>query len=226
MLGDILGFGGTLLGGLLGHSSAKAQQKTAIELARENRDWQERMSNTAVQRRVADLEAAGFNPLLGVSSAGGGASTPAGAQAEAKPRFDPTFIQALSNARLVSAQAKAQEQENSIFSAKTEKIKLENEMIRSGLLSSSIVDELNKANTLNAKADILLKQAQKKNIELSREEAKKKIQLLDIDLDILRNGASSNYLGASANFYNSLNKLGLSGYIYSNVKRVFRNFRR
>ena len=60
--------------------------------AGKNRDWQEYMSNTAHQREVADLKAAGLNPVLSASGGNGaavtsgataaGAATPSGAKAD------------------------------------------------------------------------------------------------------------------------------------------------
>ncbi|UPW41756.1 DNA pilot protein [Peromfec virus RodF7_15] len=65
--------------GFLSYAGNSRQRKWAEEQAQKQMDFQERMSSTAHQREVADLEAAGLNPILSVNS---GASSPSGTQAD------------------------------------------------------------------------------------------------------------------------------------------------
>lgn len=77
-LGSLLGgIGGSLLGGLFNFDSQRSTNDANLRINREQMSFQERMSDTAHQREVADLKAAGLNPVL--SAGGSGASTPSGA---------------------------------------------------------------------------------------------------------------------------------------------------
>lgn len=66
--------------------------------ATKQREWQERMSNSAYQRQARDLELAGLNRILGYTK-GSGASTPSGAKADV-PEFGRAVTTALMAARL------------------------------------------------------------------------------------------------------------------------------
>lgn len=73
---------GSLLGGLalgaFGYKGAKDQNLASASQAQRQMDFQREMSNTAIQRRMADLRTAGLNPILAGKHE---ASSPSGAMA-------------------------------------------------------------------------------------------------------------------------------------------------
>ena len=73
--------GALIMGGVSAFGGYRANKETKASTARQMA-FQERMSNTAHQRQVKDLRAAGINPIL--SAKLGGASTPQGASYTAR----------------------------------------------------------------------------------------------------------------------------------------------
>lgn len=77
--------------GLLGAGGQAMTNRQNLQMAREQMRFQERMSNTAEQRRVEDLKAAGLNPAMAY---GGAASTPLGASATMQDIIGPGIANA------------------------------------------------------------------------------------------------------------------------------------
>ena len=179
---------------LLGNHSAKRE-------AQRNRDWQEEMSNTSIQRRMADLKAAGLNPLLAVESAGSGASTPSGAQANVE-KID--FGQALNaymtykqsqvadaEARRINADAQRIEDDNTLFKYKEAEKIMDNQLNALNISTEKLRQDLMKIQGQNGKIDYLIKTLKAKGIKIDNDQAEVALAFMQRDLGLIENGTTA-----------------------------------
>jgi len=89
---------GPLLAGGLNMYGTHMTNQANKEIAQSQMDFQERMSSTAYQRAMADMEQAGLNPIL--ASQQGGASSPAGASIAAQNEVGNAVTSALDARRM------------------------------------------------------------------------------------------------------------------------------
>lgn len=135
----------SLAGGALGFLGQSDANEEATDRSREQMAFQERMSNTAYQRAVADMKAAGLNPMLAYSQ--GGASTPGGSTA-------PIGNKGLAAASAAQAAAQAAQTTQLIAAEKDKKIaEAENIRRATELMGATETREISTAQNLDAQRD-------------------------------------------------------------------------
>lgn len=139
LVGDVVSGGLDLLGGFM-TNDANAEQ------ASNQQNFQERMSGTSYQRAVADMKAAGLNPMLAYSA--GGASTPSGSQASMQNAIGSGVSTAQQQARL-SADLKNIQADTAKKVAETDLAKTKSWTETSNQdVNTQLVEQMNIANQL------------------------------------------------------------------------------
>lgn len=108
---------GAAVSGGLSLLGAKKQNQAAEKQANNQMSFQERMSSTSYQRGMADMKAAGLNPILAYKQ--GGASSPSGTAAPVVNELEPATNSA-KDALRVSAELKNLKETNQNIKTDTE----------------------------------------------------------------------------------------------------------
>lgn len=127
--GGILGLAGDVVGGLFGAHSASEANSTNIKNQREQRSWEENMSNTAVQRRADDIEKAGGNRALAFTN-GQSASTPSISAPTVEPTFRPEWTKGTVSQATLLAEQLRQMRINNLKTAEDAKLTAQEARIR------------------------------------------------------------------------------------------------
>lgn len=132
----LIGAGAALAAGGMAAAGGAQTRKMQIQLAREQMDFQERMSSTAWQRAVKDMRLAGINPMLAFMQ--GGASTPGGAQPSLQDYVGPAVSSAMHAKRLTHELKQMQEnRELTEIQQMTERMRASQERTRASAMGAT-----------------------------------------------------------------------------------------